>query len=511
MASKVDAREERLKTELAGVGLFVGGLFALASLILHAQYSHAYIPAAVSDALRFLVGSGAYLVGVALLVLGLFALVGATQVLNGRILGAVSLFFLCFLLARHVGVPRGAEFDPVAIHRGGGVIGATLWWGADRTLGSVCTWVVIAGVLLAAGVLFTQGQAMASAGVLAKGAGIGGRWLAGRVRAGKAGLERRREESAAKPKPSPKPQESPPPGGSHIINIVGEAKAEESESPVPAEPEPAEAPPEPVERPVTAVSAPPEPLSDPIPLPKVSPPRRAKAVPQTPSIPSPADYHRPEQLSLLSSKELYQPPPLSLISAIHPENGTPEDAAQMEARIALLEDTLQSFGIPSKVRHYVRGPAVTRYEVEPVRGIRVSRVASLADDLALAFAAAHVRVEAPVQGKALIGIEVPNAEVEIVGLRSILENDAYRRAKSLLVVGIGEDIAGTPVLADLSRMPHLLIAGATNAGKTICLHSIITSLLMRARPEQVKLILIDPKRVELMLYDGIPHLMAPVV
>jgi S-DNA-T family DNA segregation ATPase FtsK/SpoIIIE len=370
---------------------------------------------------------------------------------------------------------------------------------------------VIAGVLLAAGVLFTQGQAMASAGVLAKGAGIGGRWLAGRVRAGKAGLERRREESAAKPKPSPKPQESPPPGGSHIINIVGEAKAEESESPVPAGPEPAEAPPEPVERPVTAVSAPPEPLSDPIPLPKVSPPRRAKAVPQTPSIPSPADYHRPEQLSLLSSKELYQPPPLSLISAIHPENGTPEDAAQMEARIALLEDTLQSFGIPSKVRHYVRGPAVTRYEVEPVRGIRVSRVASLADDLALAFAAAHVRVEAPVPGKALIGIEVPNAEVEIVGLRSILENDAYRRAKSLLVVGIGEDIAGTPVLADLSRMPHLLIAGATNAGKTICLHSIITSLLMRARPEQVKLILIDPKRVELMLYDGIPHLMAPVV
>jgi len=516
VASKVDAREERLTAELAGVGLFVAGLFAIASLVLHAQHSHAYIPAAVSDALRFLVGSGAYLVGVALLVVGLLALVGATQALNGRILGALGLFFVCFLLARHIGVPRGTEFDAVAVHRGGGVIGAALWWGTGRLLGTVCTWIVIAGALLVAGVLFTQGQAIASAGVLATGAGLGRRWLAGRVRAGRAGLERRRGEAAATPKPSPKPEEAPPPGGSRIINIVGEPKEEEPASPAPVEAAPAEepsapaaeAPPGPVERPLTAASAPPEPLSDPIPLPKTPPPRQAKPAP---SIPSAADYHRPEQLSLLSSKELYQPPPLSLISDVHSDNGDREDAAQMEARIALLEDTLQSFGIPSKVRHYVRGPAVTRYEVEPVRGIRVSRVASLADDLALAFAAAHVRVEAPVPGKALIGIEVPNAEVEIVGLRSILENDAYRKAKSLLVVGIGEDIAGAPVLADLSRMPHLLIAGATNAGKTICLHSIITSLLMRARPEQVKLILIDPKRVELMLYDGIPHLMAPVV
>jgi S-DNA-T family DNA segregation ATPase FtsK/SpoIIIE len=513
VSRKPDVPPERLKPELAGVGLFVAGLLVLASLVLHAQHSHAYIPAAVAEALRFLVGSGAYLIGAALLIVGLMALLGVTEVLNARILGALGLFFLCFLLARHIGVPRGGEFEPLAVQRGGGILGASLWWAASRSLGTICTWIVLAGVLLVAGVLFTQGQAVASAGVLARGAGAGSRWLLGRVQAGHAEVKRRRKEASERPKPAPAKAAAPPPAGSHIIDISAEIAQEKPPEPSteptpPKEPEPAVA--------VAQVAPAPDPaMPDPIPLPPTSvvkpPPRAPRPVTPSAAVPSAAGYHRPEQLALLSKSELYQPPPLSLISEFDSEAPAQEDDAQAQARIALLEDTLDSFGIQAKVRHYVRGPAVTRYEVEPVRGIRVSRVASLADDLALAFAAAHVRVEAPVPGKSLIGIEVPNSEVGIVGLRGILATDTYRHAKSLLVVAIGRDIAGTPVLADLSRMPHLLIAGATNAGKTISLHSIITSLLMRARPEQVKLILIDPKRVELMMYDGIPHLMAPVV
>lgn len=517
MASKANASGERWRPEWAGVSLFVGGLLALASLVLTAQGSHAYVPELVAQGLRFLVGSGSYLLASALLGMGFAALAGSGRPLNGRILGSLALFFLCFLIARHAGVPRGWEFDPEAVQRGGGVVGASLTWVASRLLGTVFTWVVICGALLVAGVLFVQGQAVASGGALTKGAAAGKRWLVGQLRTRFEAREQRKRAASGKPRQETRPpDESSAPQGSHIVNIVtGAASADDvpdttvpqtpgTETPLAATSEPAvdfEPPSIPV--------AEPEPLPDPIPLPPPALPRRvAKEAASSASTHAP---HRPEQLTLLSKRDLYQPPPLSLITDVVSENGTREDPAQMQARIALLEDTLESFGIQAKVRHYVRGPTVTRYEVEPVRGIRVSRVASLADDLALAFAASHVRVEAPVPGKPLIGIEVPNPQVEIVGLRGILETEAYRTAKSLLVVGIGRDIAGTPILADLSRMPHLLIAGATNAGKTICLHCIITSLLMRARPDQVKLVLIDPKRVELMLYDGIPHLMAPVV
>jgi len=516
VASRAEVHEQRWKSELAGVGVFIAGLFVLASLILHAQHSPAYVPAAVAQALRFLVGSGAYLIGAALLVLGFFALAGNAQVLNGRILGAVALFFACFLLARHMGVPRDAEFEGSALSRGGGILGASLSWSAQRLLGPVCTWIVMAGLLLIAGVLFAQGQVIATAGVLARGASLGGRWLLRHAPTRKPGKPAKAKAAKAKPVGEAVPEEPPPPpGGTHIIDISAEAAKEdtvEAESAAPEAPGP-EPPPQAADSTADAAPTPAEEHPDPLPPPKELPPLPTARPPAAslPPIPSTSGHRPPEQLPLLSGSDLYQSPPLSLISSSDSEDVAEEDEAQMKARIALLEDTLESFGIQAKVRHYVRGPAVTRYEVEPVRGIRVSRVASLADDLALAFAATHVRVEAPVPGKSLIGIEVPNAEVAIVGLRSILETEAYKHARSLLVAGIGKDIAGTPILADLSRMPHLLIAGATNSGKTICLHAIITSLLMRARPNQVKLILIDPKRVELMMYDGIPHLMAPVV
>lgn len=182
-----------------------------------------------------------------------------------------------------------------------------------------------------------------------------------------------------------------------------------------------------------------------------------------------------------------------------------------DGRAALLEDTLASFGIDGRVVSVSRGPTVTRYEVQPPPGVKVSRIVGLADDIALALAATGVRIEAPVPGKSVVGIEVPNKDTSPVVLREILESDEFQTSTSRLTIGLGRDIAGKPLVADLQKLLHLLIAGATGSGKSVCLNSIITSLLYKADPDEVKMMMIDPKRVELSVYDGIPHLITPVV
>ena len=217
------------------------------------------------------------------------------------------------------------------------------------------------------------------------------------------------------------------------------------------------------------------------------------------------------QPSLLNGDALYQLPAPALMTEYPEEEESKEDRAVAAENIIKLEDTLESFGIHAKVTHYERGPVLTRYEVEPERGIRVNQVARHTDDLRMAMAAWDVRVEAPIPGKSAVGIEVPNKKRTVVGLRALIEAHDFQDQNSTLAVALGRDIAGHPVICDLVQMPHLLVAGATNAGKSVCLHSIIVSLLMRARPSEVQLIMIDPKRVELNLYEGIPHLMSPVV
>jgi len=175
-----------------------------------------------------------------------------------------------------------------------------------------------------------------------------------------------------------------------------------------------------------------------------------------------------------------------------------------------LEDVLSSFGVKVIVSEISQGPAITRYEVQPAPGVKISRIVSLADDIALALAAPDVRIEAPIPGKSAVGIEVPNKKISPVRFREVLEADEFR-TDSKLRVALGKDIAGKPVVADLARMPHLLVAGATGSGKSVCMNTIITSILYTARPDQVKFLLIDPKMVELARYNGIPHLVAPVV
>lgn len=176
-----------------------------------------------------------------------------------------------------------------------------------------------------------------------------------------------------------------------------------------------------------------------------------------------------------------------------------------------LEQTLKNFAIDAKVVQVSRGPAITRFEIQPSPGVKVSKIVSLTDDIALSLAAPSVRIEAPIPGKSAVGIEVPNEKISVVTLREVLDTKKFRDSKSDLTIALGKDIAGNIVVADLSKMPHLLIAGATGSGKSVCINTLIVSLLFKASPDKVKMILIDPKVVELNIYNGIPHLLTPVV
>ena len=206
----------------------------------------------------------------------------------------------------------------------------------------------------------------------------------------------------------------------------------------------------------------------------------------------------------------YQYPPIELFER-SPDESDPTAQDELKANAQKLVDTLASFGVRTRVLDISRGPAVTRYEVQPMAGVKISRITSLADDIALNLAVADVRMEAPIPGKPAVGIEVPNHKRQAVYIRSVFESQSFLRMSSPLGIALGKDIAGVAQVADLCKMPHLLIAGSTGSGKSVCVNSIIMSLVFRSSPEDVKLLLIDPKVVELAEYNGIPHLLMPVV
>lgn len=214
-------------------------------------------------------------------------------------------------------------------------------------------------------------------------------------------------------------------------------------------------------------------------------------------------------LSITTQKEGYQLPPLTLLT--ENANKAKRNQAEMQRNIETLEGTLEQFGIEANVVEVATGPTVTRYEIQLGPGIRVARISALADNIALDLAASHVRVEAPIPGKSAIGVEVPNSQATPVFLRELAEVKEFKDNPSKLTVALGQDVSGTNKYADLTKMPHLLICGATNSGKSIGLATLITSLLMRNTPKDVRMVMIDPKRVELTLFDRIPHLMCPVI
>ncbi len=209
-------------------------------------------------------------------------------------------------------------------------------------------------------------------------------------------------------------------------------------------------------------------------------------------------------------KKIYRFPPLSILAKAAPTNeaGAQEELAQNARKLV---DTLMSFKVKTKILSVSRGPTITRYELSPEAGTRVRSIANLVDDIALNLATSGVRIEAPIPGKSAVGIEVPNKTVSTVRLRELIDSAAFRNAESKINVALGVDVAGTPVYCNIAKMPHMLIAGATGMGKSVCINSIISSILYKANPEEVKLILVDPKKVEFNIYNGLPHLLVPVV
>ena len=214
--------------------------------------------------------------------------------------------------------------------------------------------------------------------------------------------------------------------------------------------------------------------------------------------------------AVIVEDEHYEYPPIELLGK-SAKKALKGGAKLLTDTATKLQKTLYSFGVSAKVENVSVGPAITRYELRPAEGVRVSKIANLADDIALNLAAETIRIEAPIPGKQAVGIEVPNKEKEAVHLREVLESPEFQENDSKLTVALGKDVAGNTQLADIAKMPHVLIAGSTGSGKSVCINTIITSIIFHAKPSEVKLVMVDPKVVELSVYNGIPHLLIPVV
>lgn len=259
----------------------------------------------------------------------------------------------------------------------------------------------------------------------------------------------------------------------------------------------------------SAIDVPFEPVSEPVPD-NV----RLDDIIQKATVRKPEPQKLPENKTTekprVSSTSNYQYPPLECLEVPKSANAA-NYSDEMKMSAQKLVDTLKSFGVETKIVDISRGPSVTRYELQPAAGVRINRISNLADDIALNLASSGVRIEAPIPNKSAVGIEVPNRSRTMVTLREIVDTPQFRSAKSKLNVALGKDITGNIACADLAKMPHLLIAGTTGSGKSVCLNSMIVSLLYNATPDEVKLLMIDPKKVEFSIYNGIPHLLVPVV
>ena len=233
------------------------------------------------------------------------------------------------------------------------------------------------------------------------------------------------------------------------------------------------------------------------------------AEPQTPEQKIAAEI---EEKSTVPKLIRYKLPPYSLLAEPKPNKKTKAEIKyELEEKANRLLDTLSSFKVEAKIINITQGPSVTRFELQPGFGVKVSKITGLSDDIALSLAAPGVRIEAPIPGKSAIGIEIPNSNPSPVPIREVLDTTEFKRKKSKTTVALGKDISGNCVIADIANFPHILIAGATGSGKSVCINSLITSILYKSKPDEVKMIMVDPKMVELGVYNGIPHLLIPVV
>lgn len=412
----------------------------------------------LSEALRSFLGRGSFLGPILLASLGVSALRRNSIIDPGQIAWGGCLIVAAILggLAK---ARNGDFFDPTVVVAGGGYVGAVVGWATHTLLGNAW-WV-----------------------------GIGAIGLIGFVVASNKPIHEVLS-SMRRPRPVVTPREMMVEDKETKTLVARDKKSALREALVRMQQEP-------------VARAEKEEDSDP--LATRVPPGRAKPKPVL------RDTQQMEtiQLETASSKEGYELPPMTLLR--EPATRVIRPAEEMQVNISTLERTLEEFGIEANVVEIATGPTITRYEVQLGPGIRVGRITALADNIAMSLAASHVRVEAPIPGKNAIGVEVPNSKSAVVTLRELSETKQFMDEPRRLIVGLGQDVSGQNRYTDLTKMPHLLIGGATNSGKSIGLATIITSLLMRNTPKDLRFVMIDPKRVELSLFDGIPHLMCPVV
>ena len=453
--------------DIVAVGLITLGVVLLVGII--APNSGAF-PRFVGALLRSLVGLGAFIVPALFVFVGCILLAGSQKSTTTNAIIGFSILFVAFITgSQFVHTPNLQKFVAqdtlpiIDLQRGGGYLGLGISYVLERFFGRICSYILLTGGMVVAMILITgiPFKAFVSP-VLAIFRPVEDKPSKKKLAALEKEEKRNRRLMAAEGDERPKPEPLSILKRRLLLGGKDDDGAEQPKGAVV------------VKMPKTA--APVKPVSRPV---------------QT---------HSDSEFVL---------PPVTLLSEPPPPPKRIE--SELKYKIEIIERTLEEFKIEADVVEIAHGPTVTRYEIQLAPGIKVNKIVSLADNLAMALAAIDVRVEAPIPGKSAIGVEVPNSNPAIVALREVIDTEPFWNASTKLTFALGKDVSGEPKFADLTKMPHMLIAGATNAGKSVCLNSLIASLLFRATPRELKFILIDPKRVELSLFDGIPHLCAPVV
>lgn len=546
--AKTASRTSSSSYEISGIIIFLFGVFALISLFSDGTGT---VGKMVSDGIHFLFGVGSLFCALFLIVFGgRYALLSRGIAISRRnvLLGGLFVIFLTFV--HHYYVPMGREMDISEILHYGGIVGGGLTALFHGALGEIGTTILLLGLLVIDILLLTHWSLSAGAEkvgsraqTISKKTGERLGDVAQKIRDKKAAMDaarsaarlevlddkptefifkKKEEEPVEEPEEVPEEPAEPeqPVEEPTMDGLVAEPEETPVEEPVPEEAvEGAEEVP-----PVPPLPEEEEPAGEG--TPEEEPKEEEPAIPEAPEeeqAPVPEPVPAPEPASSPASavaapatrapitaivKPEYKFPPLSLL---HTDGGAGASHNDVAKNAALIESTLRSFGVMAKVIHASVGPTVTRFELRPEVGVRVSKIEGLSNELAMALAATHIRIEAPIPGKSAVGIEIPNAKSVAVPLRDVLDSDEFKHGKGHILVALGKDITGKPVVTDLAKMPHLLIAGSTGSGKSVCINCIITSIIYHSRPEDVKLMLIDPKVVELSVYNGIPHLRTEVI
>ncbi|NQS74956.1 MAG: DNA translocase FtsK [Peptococcaceae bacterium] len=469
--------KDELKYEILGIALVALGILGLVCLLLPEA---GLLSSFIDKVLKSVAGEGRYILPFLLILVGAkFVRNRAQANLSERMYGVLVLFLIALTLF-HLVIPVENAFSAGFAGDGGGLIGALVSYVAIKSFGIIGTYVILVAFSLIALLLLTK----LSTAAMVKGftTKVRNTFKNAVARIMNFLFEEVEEEKA----PEPAPPIIIDHEGEQYAIVKGHKKIKETRA---------------KER-IT-----------------VMPPAVKKSTQISPNVvsknisdesPEAEDIFPVFDKNYRQELPTFQLPPISILTRSHrvKSNRLSKDISE---NIRILEDTLESFGVKAKIMQVSKGPAITRYEIQPPPGVKVSRIVGLADDIALSMAAPDVRIEAPIPGKAAVGIEVPNKEVSMVHLRDLLETQEFTQSGSRLTIALGKDIAGNPKVTDLAKMPHLLIAGATGSGKSVCLNTLIASILFKATPEEVKLLMIDPKMVELATYNGVPHLVNPVV